>query len=749
MVKSATLRLAVITAAMFCVFALAFSSCGKGKHSTGTVALPSSTDGESAATAPSLSLDDALGELDELACPEGVDAALWEQLKSAFTDALTARCSGKGVSIPPSGVPNRVNDLSVADNGDGTYTLSWHYRNLGDYDQNGMVAIADITPIAQHFGETYDPVTEPNCIQAVIDGSGNGKVDIADVTPIAQCFNVDCAGYRIEGADSEDGPFNLVQEVAQNAGTGDGRLEYAEIIQSPAALWHRVVTYDAEGNAGEPSNAVLRPSNEPIIYAVTPAEGYQHEEYTFTATVTGVEPLTYAWDFGGGADPNMSSDISPTVSLAGADEYEATLTVTNAYGPTTFPFTLTVNERDTWAHTWGGPESEQAVDVAVDSKGNIYVLGYTESFGAGSSDVLVVKYAPDGVLQWARTWGGEITDHPVGIAILSDGDIVAGGYTKNYGAGMDDIFILRYDPDGSLLMQKTWGTPDYERVADMAVDEEGNIYFAGNWLVYGGTSDVLAAKFNSGGDCLWAQTWGNSGLTDDGRVIAVTSQRCYIAVRPSVEAADYDVGVLAFDADGTLRWALGWGGEGTEAANCVAVAPSNHLLVGGITRSFGDEAGDAFIITADDAGQILSEAIWQRADRDSFGDIVCSSRGYAYLVGDTKEPTIAYSRGMVVQWDYDGSFSNAIAFVEPSNNLLTGVEDSTGNLVLAGVSSVETATWEPITAITSQPDAHAEWLSVITAVLEGTSGTPDGIISAPLGDSGGGADMLTVKNPSV
>jgi hypothetical protein len=106
------------------------------------------------------SLDEALAELEELKCPEGVDEELWGELKDVLEEALEARASSVGrgfiprrdssaddaaaarkgppysdgirfVSMPPG---DRVNDLALTDHYDTTYTLSWSYRNLGDYD---------------------------------------------------------------------------------------------------------------------------------------------------------------------------------------------------------------------------------------------------------------------------------------------------------------------------------------------------------------------------------------------------------------------------------------------------------------------------------------------------------------------------------------------------------------------------------------------------------------------------------------
>ena len=102
------------------------------------------------------------------------------------------------------------------------------------------MAVEDIIPLAEHFGELYEP-ENIDCIQAVIDGSGNGRIGIEDITPIAMNFAVSVHHYDIEGAPEEMGSFEQVSEIAQDAGIGEGRLEYSVIIESPAALWHRVV----------------------------------------------------------------------------------------------------------------------------------------------------------------------------------------------------------------------------------------------------------------------------------------------------------------------------------------------------------------------------------------------------------------------------------------------------------------------------------------------------------------------------
>src|SRR4030042_2603552 len=110
---SSILRVIALTLVV-CVFALVLSTCG-GSH---RVAPPLQA---------VISLDEALAELDALATPEGVDPALFQQLKDALAKQLNAKGVSKIVSPPPTGDATRVEDLELIDNGDGTYTLTWSY----------------------------------------------------------------------------------------------------------------------------------------------------------------------------------------------------------------------------------------------------------------------------------------------------------------------------------------------------------------------------------------------------------------------------------------------------------------------------------------------------------------------------------------------------------------------------------------------------------------------------------------------
>ncbi|MEP0815019.1 MAG: PKD domain-containing protein [bacterium] len=99
----------------------------------------------------------------------------------------------------------------------------------------------------------------------------------------------------------------------------------------------------------------------------------EEQQVTFTASVTGTQPIGYSWDFGGGAEPATSSDESPVVVLGAAGEYSCWLTVTNSAGEASFPFSLTVtpyNEQPV-ALLYISPSSGKVpLEVSLDSRGS-------------------------------------------------------------------------------------------------------------------------------------------------------------------------------------------------------------------------------------------------------------------------------------------------------------------------------------------------------------------------------------------
>jgi PKD repeat protein len=315
------------------------AGCGGGK-APGTV-LRANDAGSQPPSAHSQALSDVLTELAQSQPPEGVDPGVFFALKEELAKQLNSRGDSRIVSKPPENERNSEVWLAV-EGAPSDYTLSWYYRNIGDYSQDGKVGVSDITPLAVHFGESYDTGTEPQCLLAAVDGDGNGVIGITDVTPIAVNFGVTCSGYRVEGSPSALAGYSYIGFVEMNAATGAGRLQMQLPLGNPTRLFYHVIPTDENDQPGIASSPVLIPGDAPVVQSVQPLEGGEGDSVQFTTTVDSAAPVAYSWNFGGGATPDSTGGASPTVTLGAPGDYSANLVASSVYGTDTYEFTLTV-----------------------------------------------------------------------------------------------------------------------------------------------------------------------------------------------------------------------------------------------------------------------------------------------------------------------------------------------------------------------------------------------------------------------
>lgn len=345
----------------FIVFALLFSfallSGGCGQTSIDMARGSSkgllTMDAESATATRSnqmLDLQGALQEVRDYIPPGEVDSLIFERLRNELLRQIEERLESdeRLVSQVPPGNTGKVTDFAL---NSATGELTWSYMNLGDYDLSGEVGVPDITPIAVNY---LKKSTESELV-AWIDGDGNGEVGVPDVTPIAQNYLNTVQGYEFVTANSLTGPFTKIGDAIPfsegkkpSAATGPAPVKFS-VSAIPAGmktyLWVRAVS--STGGVAMLSNRIEITGVAPSISSVSPSGGVTGVVRTFSAIVTGDEPLTYAWNFGGGATPDVSAEVEPEVTLGDVGTYNASLTVTNLFGSDTFDFNLNITAQGT------------------------------------------------------------------------------------------------------------------------------------------------------------------------------------------------------------------------------------------------------------------------------------------------------------------------------------------------------------------------------------------------------------------
>ncbi len=248
-----------------------------------------------------------------------------------------------------------------------------------------------------------------------------------------------------------------------------------------------------------------------------------------------------------------------------------------------------------WDKTFGGTDSDGAYSVQQTSDGGYILAGPTESYGAGSTDVWLVKTDSNGTKLWSKTFGGTDSDGGYSIRQTTDGGYIIAGSTRSYGAGMDDFWLVKTDSNGTKLWSKTFGGTDGDNPSAVQQTLDGGYIITGYTKSYGaGNMDIWLVKTDSNGTKLWAKTFGGSE-NDDAWDVQQTSDSGYIITgsTESYGAGSTDFWLVKTDSNGNELWNRTFGGTGTEVALSVQQTTDGGYILAGATGSNG---GDFWLI---------------------------------------------------------------------------------------------------------------------------------------------------------
>jgi hypothetical protein len=99
-----------------------------------------------------------------------------------------------------------------------------------------------------------------------------------------------------------------------------------------------------------------------------------------------------------------------------------------------------------WTRTFGGIDYDLGTSVQQTADGGYIIAGHTSSYGAGDFDVWLIRTDAGGNKQWDKTFGGAQGDYGYGLEQTTDGAFVIVGYTECYGAGQTDVWLIKTSP---------------------------------------------------------------------------------------------------------------------------------------------------------------------------------------------------------------------------------------------------------------------------------------------------------------
>ena len=547
---------------------------------------------------------------------------------------------------------------------------------------------------------------------------------------------VDSSGYvYVCGGDTGPWGINPVR-----AFTGDGDAFAARLNSNGVLLWNTFL-----GGTGKDQGVRIAADSNGNVYMVghsNAAWGSPLRDYSSDYDVFAVKldsSGTLLWNtFLGGNSPDYSGgialDSSGNVYVVG-DSSATWDNPVRAYTGSSDAFAAKLNSSGAfqWNTFLGGMGDDYGRGITADSSGNVYLTGYSNaSWGSPTSaytsddDAFAARLESSGALLWNTFLGGTGKDRGAGIAVDSSGNIyVSGGSESAWGSparaftGNGDVFAARLDSIGALQWSTFLGGTGPDHGRGIALDTSGNVYITGDssasWgspvKAFTGYSDAFATKVNSLGALQWNTFVGGMGgdygyaisLDSDGNVYVVGgSDTTWDSPVRAYSGGYYDAFAAKLNSNGVLQWNTFLGGTGVDYGYGVAVDSSGNVYLTGYSNAtWGNPLQpfsgniDAFAAKLDGNGALLWNSFLGGTGGDEGYGIAVDSSGSVYMFGESSatwgSPIRAYSGSMdafAVKLDNSGALLWNTFLGGTGSDYSRGIAvDSSGNVYVAGLSN--------------------------------------------------------------
>jgi hypothetical protein len=286
-----------------------------------------------------------------------------------------------------------------------------------------------------------------------------------------------------------------------------------------------------------------------------------------------------------------------------------------------------------WSRAVGGSGNEEGYSVKKINDTEYIICGYTTSYGAGSSDVYLIKINDTGDTLWTNVFGGFGSEAGWDVIVTSDSGFIITGITSTFGVGDYAVYIIKADSDGN---------QEFTNFFELKTSNIGNEIIEtsdGNYLIVGTTfssslnsKDCFVAKIDINGDTLWTKKYG--GFLDDwGNAIIESGDGNYIVMggTESFGAGGVDVFLTKISPSGTEIWTKTIGGSGDETSGDIELCSDLNFVITCSSSSFSIGDLDVLIAKTNTTGDTL----WTRTyglGGDEIGTSIKQSNDNGFII---------------------------------------------------------------------------------------------------------------------
>ena len=340
-----------------------------------------------------------------------------------------------------------------------------------------------------------------------------------------------------------------------------------------------------------------------------------------------------------------------------------------------------------WNRTYGGPYGDGAWSLQGTRDGGYVMAGYTSSLGQ-SSDLWLIKVDSLGEEQWDKVFGGSGEDVGYSVSQTRDGGYVVAGTTKSYGMGSEYLWLLRTDSNGTKLWDRTFGgfvSSSGDGAWSVNELKDGGYIITGYTKSFGaGAKDLWLVKTDFQGKNLWDRTFGGS-KDDVGMSVVQTRDDGYAVTgrTASYGSGKDDIWLIKTDSDGKEQWNRTYGGTEDDVGLQVLETLDGYIITGR-TESEG-VIEKAFLLKTDLKGKKQWEKVYEK---DSSSISVQQTSDGGFVLAGHIESKESGRDAWLAKTDASGEEQWSVNLGGPGQDMATSVVESRdGGYAVAGITN--------------------------------------------------------------
>lgn len=247
-----------------------------------------------------------------------------------------------------------------------------------------------------------------------------------------------------------------------------------------------------------------------------------------------------------------------------------------------------------WNVNFGEGQNDRGAQILQTDEGGYIIIGEKYNIDFENSDLWLLKINSQGELSWEKTLGSTGDDRGYDIKNNRSGGYLLLGSTNSFGNGGSDIWLINTDSEGNEIWSKTYGSSNNEYGRSIIdSDDGGYLIFATSESFGNDNTGLHNIKIDSTGLEEWNKSFGGF-YGKNGNVVRKSPNGGYILISSRYNFNDnsYNMWLIKMDSNGSTEWTKTFGDSNNDYGFGIAITSDNGFILTGSTSNYGNSSSD-------------------------------------------------------------------------------------------------------------------------------------------------------------